>query len=183
MKYMTKWILTLMLPIAGFLAGPAHALDFESNFNDDEHQSIQAEIILDNEGGDNDVEFTGQFGFGVGWGPLDELGFYVGHQDGNGGDLTTAAFWIEENFIIDSPYVPYLGTDFGYGKLLNNSAAGDTDAFYFRINAGVKYFIQKNMAVKASIKAAWATEKIYLIDGDKTSGKDYGISIGLHYYY
>ncbi|MFT5125971.1 MAG: hypothetical protein ACI9TH_003577 [Kiritimatiellia bacterium] len=182
-EYMKKWMFTLLLPVAGFIASPAYALDFESNFHADEYKSLQTEIVLDNEGGDGDVEFAGQVGFGIGEGPLDEMGLYIGHQDGNEGDLTYFAFWLEENISSGTPFVPFIGTDIGFGKLQRNGVLQDDKSLFFRLNLGVKYFIQKNMAVKASLKLSWADENIYLTDNRQADDKDYGFGLGLHYYY
>ena len=90
---------------------------------------------------------------------------------------------MEENYKSKSPYIPYVGVDIGYGQLNHDGPRSDTDTGFVRFSFGLKYFIEDNAAITTSIKASWSFDDLYLKGNNEVDDKDWGLGIGLRYYY
>lgn len=81
-----------------------------------------------------------------------------------------AGLFAEYNFLTNTPWVPFVRGTAGYV----HPNTGD-DGGLFDIDAGVKYFFRRNLAISASVGGGWTT------NGDSSFEKQ--VNLGLKFYF
>jgi opacity protein-like surface antigen len=77
----------------------------------------------------------------------------------------------EYNFILGSPFVPFLSAGVVWADVEADGSDLDTDAAVFSVGGGVKYFIRDGVAVGVNASYLAATDDIF-IDSDDGQLKD-----------
>jgi hypothetical protein len=82
----------------------------------------------------------------------------------------------EYNWLTGTQWVPFVGLSADWAEV--NSDFFDADSIELGATAGVKYFFRPNIAVSASLSAAWIAD-------DLPDGEDFNrqIDIGLRFYF
>jgi hypothetical protein len=171
----------LMIVAAAMLTGVAFAQDnITPNLNEGT-KTIEGSGSLDTDtpvGTQFDLQLA--FGYFV----MDglELAGVGGIQDND--DFTTYEFGgrVEYNILTDTPLVPFVGA----GVLWAGADADegdDEDTYVARFSAGVKYFIDDNVALALSIVYDKAGDDIYIDeDGDADDNNFKGL-FGIRFYF
>lgn len=83
----------------------------------------------------------------------------------------------EYNFACESKWVPFVGFSAGWQKL--NGNLFDSDAIALGLDLGIKYFINKNVAISLSVGADYAFEDVF------PGGDDFAktLNLGTRFYF
>ena len=83
----------------------------------------------------------------------------------------------EYNFVSESKWVPFVGGSLNWATL--ESDVFDGDSITVGLNAGIKYFLQSNLALSLSIGADYAFDDVFPEDEDFNKQ----INIGTRFYF
>lgn len=86
------------------------------------------------------------------------------------------------NFDLGSKFVPFVGMNVGWG-IWDYKNVEDTNGFVYGIEAGLKYFITKNLALNLSVDYDRSTGDIWMEKDGKMVDNNWGINFGLRYFF
>jgi len=141
---------------------------------------LSGNVDFDDPGGDVSLDIFGSYGYFIQ--DYVELGGRVGYVREQGGDSERISLGVfgEYNFPASAIGVPFIGLalDYSYAEVLDE----DNDAFVLTPSAGVKWFIRDYFAIDTRLFLNWASEDLYLNDGE-ADDINWGLSLGLRTYF
>lgn len=107
-----------------------------------------------------------------------EIGFGLGVSGVESDVSVGLGLFTEYNFVCDSKWVPFIGFSVDWVKL-NSDTAFDGDSIGLGLDLGVKYFINKNVAISFSVGADYAFDDVF------PGGDDFAktVNIGTRFYF
>lgn len=108
-----------------------------------------------------------------------EVGVSGAYADSDDSTVYGAGVFGELNFDSGSSTVPFVGVDASY---LNSDIGGvEDDAVEVTGSAGVKLFVAENVAISVQANYHWASEDIYVNDGD-VEDTDIDVTVGMRFF-
>lgn len=89
--------------------------------------------------------------------------------------------FVEYNIETETDIIPFVGGQLRY-LYADVEIAGNESAFALGLYAGTKFFVTTDLAITPRLFFEIATEDLYLED-DKVSDTDFGIDLGLSYFF
>lgn len=142
---------------------------------------LSGNVDFDDPGGDIALDLFGSYGYFIQ--DYVELGGRGGYERQQGGDLENVYLGVfgEYNFPASAIGVPFVGLALDYAYS-DNRDQDDEDAFVLTPAAGVKWFISDYFAIDTRLFFKWATEDLYVNDGE-VEDTDWGLTLGLRTYF
>jgi outer membrane protein W len=97
-----------------------------------------------------------------------EVGAFAGFSDNDVVNTYEIGGFGEYNIDLGNELVPYVGAGIGWISLEADDSDADEDGYGIYGEVGVKYFLAENVAVSAAGIYEWASEDVYVEDGEAT---------------
>jgi opacity protein-like surface antigen len=111
-----------------------------------------------------------------------EIGAGVAYADAEAvGTSIDANAFVEYNFDLGTPLVPFLGAKVGY-QYLDYERVDTDSAVAGTASAGIKYFLADNVAIRAAMNGSIASEDVYSDDDGTVSDTDFNLTLGMAFY-
>jgi hypothetical protein len=123
---------------------------------------------------------------GYGYFPVDKLEVCVAaavmHTDAV--TLYAPAVSVQYNFDLGSGnnIVPFVGANIGWGFMDYHPGVAE-NGFVYGIEAGVKYFVVKNLAINLSVDRDWATGKLFDDKNANMIDNNLTVNLGLRFFF
>ncbi len=113
-----------------------------------------------------------------------EVGVVAGLRDSEYYMSTELGIRAEYNLLLDSAFVPFLGSGISWASVEADDSNIDTDAAVFSVGGGVKYFIRNDVALAVSGRYLFATDDIFVDSDDgKAADDEFQILFGVRFYF
>lgn len=129
----------------------------------------------------NQAKLAGDLRFGAFIMDYLQLGIDLGYQDTdilNRFSLGTYVYWMFET---QTYFLPYVGSGISLSSLEGDSGFSDS-GLDFSLFFGLKYYLADNVSLNTEFKGAFSSAETFIKDNEASSS-DYGITIGLSYYW
>lgn len=129
----------------------------------------------------NQAQLDGNLRFGAFVMDYVQWGIDLGYQDNdllNRFSLGTYVYWMYET---QTYVLPYVGAGISLSSLDVDGGESDSGVD-FSLFFGFKYYVAYNVSLNTEFKVAYGSASTF-IDDNKSSSSDYGIRVGLSYYW
>jgi opacity protein-like surface antigen len=163
-----------MLTIAAF-AGAAQAASLTQGTSE-----LTVDGLLDPDGASG-TELSLDVGYGYFVQDNIEVGGEVSFADNDDVMSYGLGGFAEYNLDQGTALVPFVGAGLGWVNTEIDALDVDDDAIVAGIYGGVKYFLAENIALTAQINLDWASEDIFLNDGD-VEDTNIDVTLGMRFF-
>ncbi|MFO7963016.1 MAG: hypothetical protein R6U50_03760 [Desulfobacterales bacterium] len=139
-------------------------------------------IDFDGPEGGVDVDISASYGMFY-FNDFQEIGAFASWSRESDGDVNRIALgaFLEHHLPYQSHLYPYVGSDLGI--LFADIDTGDDEVtILIEPRVGVKWFLRNYVAIDTNLFLSWATDDIYVNDGDLEQW-DAGLKMGLRVYF
>lgn len=126
-------------------------------------------------------ELAGEFRFGAFVRDYVQIGIDLTYSDTdrlNRFSLGTYFLWMFET---NTYFLPYAGSGLSLSSLDVDGGVSDSGLDFF-LFAGLKYYVADNVSLNTEVKVSYSTAETFF-DDDEVTNSDYGLRIGLSYYW